>query len=114
MGDAEVIRILLEYSDMLTPSNIFYFVLRFLGWGLIKLLGVLVNSAQGVLDEIMKYLNFFDNSIVNNIIDKIKPIAVAFLAMSLLYIAYQVMINRRKFDVSRIPINVITAVLIIF
>lgn len=114
MGDAEVIRILLEYSDMLTPSNIFYFVLRFLGWGLIKLLGVLVNSAQGVLDEIMKYLSFFDNSIVNNIIDKIKPIAVAFLAMSLLYIAYQVMINRRKFDVSRIPINVITAVLIIF
>lgn len=114
MGDSEVIRILLEYSDMLTPSNIFYFVLRFLGWGLIKLLEVLVNSAQGVLDEIMKYLNFFDNSIVNNIIDKIKPIAVAFLAMSLLYIAYQVMINRRKFDVSRIPINVITAVLIIF
>lgn len=114
MGEAEVIRVLLEFSDMLTPSNIFYFLVRFLGWGLIKLLEVLVNSAQGVLDNIMKFLNFFDSAVVSEIIDKIKPIAIAFLAIALLYISYQLMMNRKKFDVSRIPSNIVIALLIVF
>ncbi|MCR1950427.1 hypothetical protein NSA50_05020 [Clostridium sp. DSM 100503] len=114
MGEAEAIRILLEFSDMLTPSNIFYFLVRFLGWGLIKLLEILVNSAQGVLDNIMKFLNFFDSAVVSEIIDKIKPIAIAFLAIALLYISYQLMMNRKKFDVSKIPSNIVIALLIVF
>lgn len=114
MGEAEVIKVLLEFSDMLTPSNIFYFLVRFLGWGLIKLLEVLVNSAQGVLDNIMKFLNFFDSAVVNQIIEKIKPISIAFLAIALLYISYQLMMNRKKFDVSRIPSNIVIALLIVF
>lgn len=114
MAESEAIRVLLEFSDSLTPSNIFYFAVRFLGWGVIKLLSVLVNSAQGVLNNIMKHLNFFDSAVVNGIINKIKPLAVAFLAISLLYIAFQVMVNRKKFDVSKIPGNVIIAILVIF
>ena len=114
MTEAEVIKVLLEFSDMLTPSNIFYFALRFLGWGVIKLLVFLVNSAQDVLDKMMEFLNFFDSSVVNEIIDKIKPLAVVFLTISLLYIAYQLMINRKKFDVSKIPGNFIIAILIVF
>ncbi len=114
MGEAEAIRILLEFSDMLTPSNIFYFLVRFLGWGLIKLLEILVNSAQGVLDNIMKFLNFFDSAVVNQVIDKIKPIAIAFLAIALLYISYQLMMNRKKFDISKIPSNIVIALLIVF
>ncbi|MCR1952916.1 hypothetical protein NSA50_18090 [Clostridium sp. DSM 100503] len=114
MGEAEAIRVLLEFSDKLTPSNVFYFLARFLGWGLIKLLEILVNSAQGVLDEIMEFLNFFDSSVVNEIIDKIKPVAIAFLVISLLYIAYHLMVNRKKFDISKIPGNIIIALLIIF
>lgn len=114
MTEAEAIKVLLEFSDMLTPSNIFYFAVRFLGWGVIKLLVILVNSAQGVLDRMMEFLNFFDSSVVNEIIDKIKPLAVVFLTISLLYIAYQLMINRKKFDVSKIPGNFIIAILIVF
>lgn len=114
MTEAEAIKVLLEFSDMLTPSNIFYFAVRFLGWGVIKLLVILVNSAQDVLDRMMEFLNFFDSSVVNEIIDKIKPLAVVFLTISLLYIAYQLMINRKKFDVSKIPGNFIIAILIVF
>lgn len=114
MGDTEVINILLENADVLTPSNIFYFILRFLGWGVIKLLEFLLNSAEGVLDEIMKFLNFFDSSIVNNIIDKIKPIAIVLLTLSIMYIGYQIMINRKKYDISRVPTNIIISILIIF
>lgn len=114
MEKAEAIKVLLEFSDMLTPSNIFYFAVRFLGWGVIKLLVFLVDSAQDVLDSMMDFLNFFDSSVVNEIIDKIKPLAVVFLTISLLYIAYQLMINRKKFDVSKIPGNFIIAILIIF
>lgn len=78
----EGIKILLEYDNVLTPSNIFYFVFRFLGWGIIKLLEMLVNSAQGALNQIMKAMNFFDSEVVGGIIDKIKPFAIVFLTIS--------------------------------
>ena len=47
MDTARVIEILLEYKDYLHISNILSFVLRFIGWGIIKGLAYLVDSAQG-------------------------------------------------------------------
>ena len=113
MPDAEVIRILLEYEDIFTQSNIFQFIMRFLGWGIIKGLGYVVDMAQGSLDKVMDFLNFFDSEAVQNILDKITPFAVMLLTLSLLYIGYNLMINKKKFDRSKLPVNFIVAILII-
>nr|WP_278679997.1 hypothetical protein [Clostridium paraputrificum] len=113
MPDAEVIRILLEYEDIFTQSNIFQFIMRFLGWGIVKGLAYVVDMAQGSLDKIMDFLNFFDSEAVQNILDKVTPFAVMLLTLSLLYIGYNLMINKKKFDRSKLPVNFIVAILII-
>lgn len=113
MPEAEVIRILLEYEDLFTQSNIFQFIMRFLGWGIIKGLSFIVDSAQGSLEKAMEMLNFFDSEAVTNIIGKVTPFAGIFIVVSLLYIGYNLMLNRKKFDRSKIPLNIIIAIIIV-
>ncbi|MFQ8921923.1 MAG: pLS20_p028 family conjugation system transmembrane protein [Clostridium paraputrificum] len=113
MPEAEVIRILLEYEDIFTQSNIFQFIMRFLGWGIIKGLSYIVDMAQGSLDKVMDFLNFFDSEAVQNILEKVTPFAVMLLTLSILYIGYNLMINKKKFDRSKLPVNFIVAILII-
>ena len=113
MPEAEVIRILLEYEDIFTQSNIFQFIMRFLGWGIIKGLSYIVDMAQGSLDKVMDFLNFFDSEAVQNILAKVTPFAAILLTLSLLYIGYNLMINKKKFDRSKLPVNFIVAILIV-
>ncbi len=114
MDTARVIEILLEYKDYLHISNILSFVLRFIGWGIIKGLAYLVDSAQGTLNTIMKNLNFFDSVVVENTITKLRPAALMFLVISLIYIGYQMIMYGKKFDIGKIPNNLIIALLVMF
>ena len=113
MPEAEVIRILLEYEDIFTQSNIFQFIMRSLGWGIIKGSAYVVDKVQDSLDKVMDFLNFFDSEAVQNILDKVTPFAVMLLTLSLIYIGYNLMINKKKFDRSKLPVNFIVAILII-
>lgn len=114
MAESEVIRILLEFEDIFNQSNFIWWGLRLIGWGIIKAIAFLVDSIQNGLDKVIDLINFFDSSVVNSIVTLLKPIAIVFLAISILYIGYNLMINKKKFDRSKVPLNFLVSLMIIF
>ncbi|WP_198863987.1 hypothetical protein [Bacillus velezensis] len=58
MSDEELLKILQKFSDFLEIGNIFSYMLRFLGWSLIRALAWLVDGIEGVTDQVLTLSGF--------------------------------------------------------
>lgn len=112
MGTDSIIKVLLVYSEYFSKSNFIFYGLRLIGWLFIKGLGFLVDKLEGVVQSVTMVTDFFDSPEITNLIDKFKPLLYLLLVASIIFIGYQLVINK-KFDRSKIPMNIILALCIV-
>ena len=107
-----VVKILLVYSEYFTKSDFILHGFRVVGWFFIKGLSFLVNKLEDIVDSVTKVTDFFNSPEITALINKFKPLLGLLLVASIIFIGYQLMINK-KFDRSRVPINIILALCIV-
>ncbi|WP_195238093.1 pLS20_p028 family conjugation system transmembrane protein [Clostridium perfringens] len=103
---------LLAYSEYFTKSDFILHGFRVVGWFFIKGLSFLVNKLEDVVDSVTKVTDFFNSPEITALINKFKPLLGLLLVASIIFIGYQLMINK-KFDRSRVPTNIILALCIV-
>ncbi|HAT4093240.1 TPA: hypothetical protein I9Z34_001743 [Clostridium perfringens] len=103
---------LLAYSEYFTKSDFILHGFRVVGWFFIKGLSFLVNKLEDVVDSVTKVTDFFNSLEITALINKFKPLLGLLLVASIIFIGYQLMINK-KFDRSRVPTNIILALCIV-
>ncbi|MDU5491443.1 MAG: hypothetical protein E6094_00555 [Clostridium perfringens] len=112
MVEKEIISVLLNYSEYFTKSDFILHGFRLVGWFFIKGLSFLVNKLEDVVDSVTKVTDFFNSPEITALINKFKPLLGLLLVASIIFIGYQLMINK-KFDRSRVPMNIILALCIV-
>lgn len=112
MYENDIINILLNYSEYFTKSDFILHGFRIVGWCIIKGLSFLVNKLEDVVDSVTKVTDFFNSPEITTLINKFKPLLGLLLVASIIFIGYQLMINK-KFDRSRVPMNIILALCIV-
>ncbi|STB42118.1 pLS20_p028 family conjugation system transmembrane protein [Clostridium perfringens] len=112
MVEKEIISVLLNYSEYFTKSDFILHGFRVVGWFFIKGLSFLVNKLEDVVDSVTKVTDFFNSPEITALINKFKPLLGLLLVASIIFIGYQLMINK-KFDRSRVPMNIILALCIV-
>ena len=112
MVEKEIISVLLNYSEYFTKSDFILYGFRIVGWFFIKGLSFLVNKLEDVVDSVTKVTDFFNSPEITALINKFKPLLGLLLVASIIFIGYQLMINK-KFDRSRVPMNIILALCIV-
>lgn len=112
MYENDIINILLSYSEYFTKSDFILYGFRIVGWFFIKGLSFLVNKLEDVVDSVTKVTDFFNSPEITALINKFKPLLGLLLVASIIFIGYQLMINK-KFDRSRVPMNIILALCIV-
>ncbi|MCX0407597.1 pLS20_p028 family conjugation system transmembrane protein [Clostridium perfringens] len=110
--DLGIANILLKYSEYFTKSDFILHGFRLVGWFFIKGLSFLVNKLEDVVDSVTKVTDFFNSPEITALINKFKPLLGLLLVASIIFIGYQLMINK-KFDRSRVPMNIILALCIV-
>ena len=110
--DLGIANILLKYSEYFTKSDFILYGFRIVGWFFIKGLSFLVNKLEDVVDSVTKVTDFFNSPEITALINKFKPLLGLLLVASIIFIGYQLMINK-KFDRSRVPMNIILALCIV-
>lgn len=85
---------------------------RWLGWGLIKILGTIVNGMETVVTKIYNLNGFFNSPEVNDLISKYKPLIWVILAISIAMIGMKIIFNKKQ-DKGQIPSNLIFSVMVI-
>ncbi|MGE8022124.1 pLS20_p028 family conjugation system transmembrane protein [Peribacillus frigoritolerans] len=101
----EVARILEEFSDFLEMTNPISYMLRLIGWVIIKGLAWLVDSLSNITDSILGLKMFYDSAEITSFVEFLIPLSVILMGFSLLYTGYQ-LIFQKKLDREAIIVNV--------
>ena len=107
-----------QIIDILSNSEIFKlvsfpnYVLRAIGWGIIKSLAFLSNSIEKVVNSIYSLNGFFSSSQVDSLIHSLFPIAWGILAIAILFLGFKIMFNR-DFKLNGLVKNCIISVSIV-
>ncbi|XZN05319.1 pLS20_p028 family conjugation system transmembrane protein [Clostridium perfringens] len=112
MYEDKIVNILLAYSEYFSKSNFIIYGFRLVGWVFIKGLGFLVDKLEDVVKSVTVVTDFFNSPEITNLINKFSPLLYLLLVASIIFIGYQLVINK-KFDRSKLPMNIILSLCII-
>ncbi|CAK8583340.1 pLS20_p028 family conjugation system transmembrane protein [Priestia megaterium] len=105
MKDEEILKKLHEFADYLDKGNIASYLLRKIGWGIIQVLSFLVDSLEGITNNVLGIKLFFNSPAIQDFIKEIQPFLYILWAFSFLYIGYMLIIHK-KVNREQIMINI--------
>lgn len=112
MDEVKIIEILVNFSPVMQISDILASLVRTLGWWLINALTFLSGGMESVVDKIYSSMDFFNSEGISQLITQFKPFIWASLGISILFVGYQLVINR-KFQKDGLLVNVILSVMVL-
>ncbi|MGL5750881.1 MAG: pLS20_p028 family conjugation system transmembrane protein, partial [Paraclostridium sp.] len=116
MSESKIMEILTSYSDVFGNvfeiNSIFSDIIRSFIWGLIKILAIISNSIEGIIDQIYSLNGFFYSEGVTNLFKKLSPIIWVLLAISIGFIGYKLMFDR-EFKSEKIIQNILVAIIVV-
>lgn len=107
-----MIDILSKYDSIIVIKEFIGGAFRAVGWYLIKFLVMISNSVEGVVDQIYTLNGFFNSPEINELIKIFKPVIFVILMVSLCYLGFQLMLNR-KFKLEGLTTNIALAVIVV-
>ncbi|HEY8889636.1 MAG TPA: hypothetical protein VIM70_05240, partial [Clostridium sp.] len=106
------VQILQTYSEFFKLDTILGRTIRELLWGIVKVLGYIVDSVSAITDKLFVLDKFYNDPGVIDFINSVKPLIVVLFALSLLGIGYQLMFSQTK-QFRKIGTNILVAIAVI-
>ena len=95
---------LTTYDDLFsTTNNPFLYIIRILGWWIIRGLASLVGGVESIVNDLMSHINFFESAEVTGFMSTIRPIIWSLLLIGIVVLGYNLMFNRSE-KKSQIPL----------
>lgn len=106
MSDKEMLKILDDYSDYLTQGNPIWDVLRSIGMKIAEGGAWVLDGLYGVMGNLLKLLNIFDDPAFNELMDKIDPFKEFLLLMAVVGFFILLMFNKAN-GATQAPLNLL-------
>ncbi len=107
----EAVRILIQNESLFESNTIGGNILRYIGWGVTKGLAAVGKAAAGLYDTCFGFVDFTTFPEVNDFIEKWKPVFIALVCLSLLFIGILLCVGWEKKP--KIAINLLIAVTVV-
>ncbi|MCR8860663.1 pLS20_p028 family conjugation system transmembrane protein [Bacillus pseudomycoides] len=105
MNDEKVLEILKTFSEYLEIGGFTNYILRSIGWMIIIGLSYLVDALEGITDKILFVKTLFASEQVQSFVRDFQPVLYILFALSLIYIGYTLIFNR-KTNREQIAVNI--------
>ena len=112
MSTDQLLKILQDYSNVFNLDTILGRTMRELFWGIVKVLGYIVDSISAIADKLFVLDRFYNDPHVVDFVNSVKPLIVVLFALSLLGVGYQLMFSQTK-QFKKIGTNVLVALAVI-
>ncbi|WP_137665467.1 pLS20_p028 family conjugation system transmembrane protein [Enterococcus hulanensis] len=106
MKDGEILDILDKYSGYLTKGNMAWDITRPIGLSILTGVAKILDGLSNTLGELIKLLNFVDNSEFQALLDKVEPIKWGLLLLFLIGFFVLIMFNKVN-DGFQAPLNMV-------
>lgn len=95
MEDEELLERLLQFEEVLTLGGPISWLFRQIGWAAIKGLAVLMDALQGLTESVTSLAGFFESNAIQDFLAMIQPGLYILLAISLAWLAYLFIFNKK-------------------
>ena len=112
MSTEQLLKILQDYSNIFNLDTILGRTMRELFWGIVKVLGYIVDSISAITDKLFVLDRFYNDPHVVDFVNSVKPLIVVLFALSLLGVGYQLMFSQTK-QFKKIGTNILVAMAVI-
>lgn len=106
MKDGEILQLLDKYSDYLTQGFMVWDFLRPIGLLILSGLAKVLDGLSSTLGELIKLLNFVDNSEFQALLNKVEPLKWGLLLLFLIGFFVLIMFNKVN-DAFQAPLNIV-------
>lgn len=106
--EQEIIRILQKFAEYLEITNPISYMLRTVGWMIVKGLAWIVDSLENVTDSILLLKTFYNDTDVEALVKMLLPLTGTLMGLSFLYTGYLI-IFQKKVDREAIAMNMFLA-----
>ncbi|HFM6339903.1 TPA: pLS20_p028 family conjugation system transmembrane protein [Enterococcus faecium] len=113
MKDTDILKILSDYSNYLTQGNPAWDFLRPVGMKIAEGMAWILDGLYGVMGDLLKLLNIFDNKAFVDLLEKVEPIKWLLLTLAILGFFVLFMFSKVN-DASQAPLNLILLVCMTF
>ena len=83
-------------KDILTQNSLIGGALRGVGWLIVTLVVKLCDGCQSLYDTAFNFLDVTKSEEINKYVEMFKPVVIALMALSLLYLGYTLMVEHEK------------------
>ena len=111
LEEDEAVRILIQNESLFESNTIGGNILRYIGWGVTKGLAAVGKAAAGLYDTCFGFVDFTTFPEVCDFIEKWKPVFIALVCLSLLFIGILLCVGWEKKP--KIAINLLIAVTVV-
>lgn len=101
-----------EFDGVLEITGPISYMLRSLGWEVLRLLAFFVDGIERVTDDIISINGFFSSPEVTSFIDQYQPFVWVLFAISIVIIGYQLIFNRKQ-NREQLPTNVLFSIAVL-
>ncbi|MFY0761022.1 pLS20_p028 family conjugation system transmembrane protein [Metabacillus dongyingensis] len=108
----EIAGILEKFAEFLEITNPITYMLRWIGWVIIKGLAWLVDSLSNITDSILGLKTFYNNVGITSFVEMLFPLAGTLMGFSFLYTGYLI-IFQKKVDREAIVVNMFLAFVVL-
>jgi len=112
LSTEQLLKILQDYSNSFNLDTILGRTMRELFWGIVKVLGYIVDSISAITDKLFVLDRFYNDPHVVDFVNSVKPLIVVLFALSLLGVGYQLMFSQTK-QFKKIGTNILVAMAVI-
>lgn len=109
MSDYEIIQVLSQYEEQFQVYDLVSYLLRSLGWILVKFLYTILEGVEGLLDEVYTLMGLLTSAPVKGFVQSFLPAVYLLFAFSFLVIGYNMIYGNKEGRKKIIP-NLVLAI----
>ena len=96
MSDYEIVQVLSQYGEYFQGYDLVSYLLRSLGWVLVKILYTLLEAVEGLLDDVYTLMGLLTSAPIKGFVQSFLPAVYLLFAFSFLVIGYNMIFGNKE------------------
>ena len=110
----DTVAFLNTYNEYLTYGNFFSVILHQIGWGLVKVVYILISSIESLIPQTFDLLDFLNSAGINNLTSSIlNDLVLALMVIAIVYLGFKTIVAKEPPKFKSVGVNILVSALLI-
>lgn len=110
----DTVAFLNTYNEYLTYGNFFSVILHQIGWGLVKVVYILISSIESLIPQTFDLLDFLNSAGINNLTSSIlNDLVLALMIIAIVFLGFKTIVAKEPPKFKSVGVNILVSALLI-